>query len=101
MNTNKRVTFADNKLKSFIKFIDEYQLNFPTIIKKKRTGSWTRYEHNLYLKYHTKYGNNWLKIAKFIPTRTHVQIRTHHQKEIEKIQKVALILCKLKYNKLF
>lgn len=101
MNINKKVTFEDNNLKSFIKIIDEYQLNFPTIIKKKSTGSWTLYEHNLYLKYHGKYGNNWLKIAKLIPTRTHVQIRTHHQKEIEKIKKTALILCKFKYSKLF
>ena len=92
----KKVRFADNILESFIKIIDNYDLNFPTIIKKKRIGAWTLYEHNLYLIYNNKYGNNWQKIAKLIPTRTHIQIRTHHQKELEKIQRTALILIKLK-----
>ena len=96
---SKKVRFQENKLESFIKIIDEYHLNFPSIIKKKRTGAWTLFEHNLYLKYHNQYGNSWQKIAKLIPTRTHLQIRSHHQKEIEKIQRIALILTKLKYNK--
>ncbi len=94
----KKVTFIDNKLETFIKIIDKYHLNFPTIIKKKRTGAWTLFEHNLYLKYHNKYGNNWQKISKLIPTRTRIQIRTHHQKEIDKIKKIALILITLKNN---
>jgi hypothetical protein len=61
-------------------------------------GRWNEEEKKLYDEYIIKYQNmkqRFKLISLHIPTRTAVQIRTHHQKEFQKKLKLALILLNL------
>jgi hypothetical protein len=61
-------------------------------------GRWNEEEKKLYDEYIIKYQNmkqRFKLISLHIPTRTVVQIRTHHQKEFQKKNKLASILLKL------
>jgi SHAQKYF class myb-like DNA-binding protein len=51
------------------------------------TGRWTREEHAAFVEGLRLYGKEWKKVAKLIPTRTVVQIRTHAQKYFQKVSK--------------
>jgi SHAQKYF class myb-like DNA-binding protein len=60
---------------------------------KKDPGRWTTEEHMLFLKGLEIYGKSWKKISEIVKTRTVVQIRTHAQKyliKLEKAKKVGL-----------
>lgn len=74
-----------------------HNFNSPNILTSKMNyGRWSREEHRNYLKYYQLYPNHWKKIATFIPTRTTIQVRTHHQKINKTDIKYALILMNLK-----
>ncbi len=51
-----------------------------------KTGRWTDKEHALFLRGLEFFGKGrWAMIAKFMKTRTHLQVRTHAQKYFKKI----------------
>lgn len=50
-------------------------------------GRWNEEEHLLFLKGLEIYGKSWKKISQIVKTRTVVQIRTHAQKYLIKIEK--------------
>ncbi|KAK8806958.1 hypothetical protein WA158_003717 [Blastocystis sp. Blastoise] len=52
---------------------------------KENQGRWTKEEHELFLKGLEKYGKDWKKIAGCIESRTIVQVRTHAQKYLQKL----------------
>lgn len=58
-----------------------------------RTGRWTEEEHATFLEQLAKTGKDWKQIAKAIPTRTIVQIRTHAQKYFMKLEKQESKVC--------
>ena len=50
-------------------------------------GRWTKPEHDAFVEGLRLYGKEWKRVAKLIPTRTVVQIRTHAQKYFQKLAK--------------
>lgn len=54
---------------------------------KKDPGRWTAEEHILFLKGMSLYGKSWKKISEIVKTRSVVQIRTHAQKYLIKLEK--------------
>jgi uncharacterized protein YjbI with pentapeptide repeats len=67
-----------------------------TNLNKINIGRWTKYENYLYVKYYPIYLNNWKILSTIIKTRTPIQIRSHHQKELKSATQVAKILLQLK-----
>lgn len=59
------------------------QLNKP----EKRKGRWFLSEHYKFQKAVMSYGTNWRKIRRYMKTRTAVQIRTHSQKYLMRLQR--------------
>jgi len=57
----------------------------PTV--KKDPGRWTADEHILFLKGLSLHGKSWKKISEIVKTRSVVQIRTHAQKYLIKLEK--------------
>ena len=57
------------------------------ITVKKDPGRWTAEEHMLFLKGLHLHGKSWKKISEIVQTRTVVQIRTHAQKYLIKLEK--------------
>jgi hypothetical protein len=51
------------------------QANLPN--KKIHKGRWTEEEHKIFMQEYEKYGNNCMKIAKVLSTRTPAQIKKH------------------------
>lgn len=44
---------------------------------KKKSGRWSKEEHEAFVEAMKKHGKDWAKLAKAIPTRTTIQIRTY------------------------
>ena len=55
-------------------------------IKKNSNGRWSKEEHNKFIEGIIKFGNDWKKIQKFIPSRTNTQARSHAQKFLMKLK---------------
>jgi SHAQKYF class myb-like DNA-binding protein len=58
---------------------------------KRDPGRWTTEEHLLFLKGLELYGKSWKKISEIVRTRTVVQIRTHAQKYLIKLDKARRV----------
>ena len=92
-----------------IKYIKQFiQPYFNLIISKKKTnfylqkkknrklktinntnssnGRWSKEEHNKFIEAIIKFGNDWKKIQKYIPSRTSTQARSHAQKFLMKFR---------------
>ena len=54
-------------------------------LEKQQAGRWTDDEHQLFLTAFHQFGRNWTKVAKFIPTRSSTQVRSHAQKFFTKL----------------
>ena len=54
---------------------------------KRDPGRWTNEEHILFLQGLSQHGKSWKKISEVVKTRTVVQIRTHAQKYLIKLEK--------------
>lgn len=52
---------------------------------KKKTGRWTQSEHEMFVLALRIYGREWKKIAEVVKTRTPIQIRTHAQKYLKRL----------------
>ena len=52
-------------------------------------GKWTSEEHRLFVESFKKYGKNWKKLGTIITTRTVLQIRTHTQKYLQKLERAS------------
>lgn len=52
-----------------------------------KRGRWSPEEHAVFLKWYDKYGRNWKRIATFIQGRNHIQVRTHAQKYLKKLER--------------
>jgi SHAQKYF class myb-like DNA-binding protein len=48
--------------------------------KMQKDGRWTSTEHELFLYGMALHGHRWCKVAKYIPTRSSTQVRSHAQK---------------------
>ncbi|KAK8813315.1 hypothetical protein WA158_002907 [Blastocystis sp. Blastoise] len=75
---------------------------FSLKVGKENQGRWTKEEHELFLKGLEKFGRDWKKIASCIETRTIVQVRTHAQKYLQKLdssKKVELFGSKLNLDR--
>lgn len=67
-----------------------------------KSGTWTKEEHERFLKAIHMYGNSWKKIQAYVGSRSCVQIRSHCQKYYDNIRKKAIEKSKeTKENKLF
>ena len=55
-------------------------------IKKSSNGRWSKEEHNKFIEGIIKFGNDWKKIQKYIPSRTNTQARSHAQKFLMKLK---------------
>jgi len=53
---------------------------------KCECGRWSIKEHNKFIESLYKYGNDWMKIEKFLGTRSPSQIRSHAQKFFSRLQ---------------
>ena len=62
------------------------QNNKKNEIKKSSNGRWSKEEHNKFIEGIIKYGNDWKKIQKYIPSRTNTQARSHAQKFLMKLK---------------
>ncbi|CAI2366888.1 unnamed protein product [Moneuplotes crassus] len=51
------------------------------------TGRWTNQEHMQFVECLKKYGKDWSKLEKCVPTRTGPQVRSHAQKYFNRIKK--------------
>lgn len=51
--------------------------------KLQKDGRWTLTEHNLFLLGMSIHGHRWCRVAKYVPTRSATQIRSHAQKHFE------------------
>ena len=49
-------------------------------------GRWSKEEHNKFIEAIIKFGNDWKKIQKYIPSRTSTQARSHAQKFLMKFR---------------
>lgn len=58
---------------------------------KEYTGRWTKEEHDDFLAGLKIHGKDWKKVAARVKTRTVVQIRTHAQKYLQKLQKITKV----------
>lgn len=59
----------------------------PQNTAKKDPGRWSAEEHMLFLQGLQIHGKSWKKISEIVKTRTVVQIRTHAQKYLIKLEK--------------
>ncbi|CAM9102967.1 unnamed protein product [Sphacelaria rigidula] len=62
---------------------------------KGNKGTWTREEHEAFLRGHELFGKNWDAIVSLVPTRSALQIRTHAQKYLRKIDSGLSFPCKV------
>lgn len=54
---------------------------------RRNEGKWTWEEHDAFLRGLNLHGKNWEAVAKLVPTRSEVQVRSHSQKYFSKILK--------------
>ena len=67
--------------------VHKYQFNKnQNQVKFQKEGRWSLEEHIMFLQTLEKYGTNWKKISKIIPTRSDKQIRSHAQKFYQKLK---------------
>ena len=67
--------------------VHKYQFNKnQNQVKFQKEGRWSLEEHIIFLQTLEKYGTNWKKISKIIPTRSDKQIRSHAQKFYQKLK---------------
>lgn len=71
--------------RAFTYSLPPYSTYPPTV--KKDPGRWTADEHILFLKGMSLHGKSWKKISEIVKTRSVVQIRTHAQKYLIKLEK--------------
>ena len=67
--------------------VDMLTIDAPEYDSQGRPGRWTTAEHQLFLQSFKKYGKNWKKLSSIITTRSVLQIRTHTQKYLQKLQR--------------
>lgn len=53
----------------------------------KRVGRWLLSEHYLFIHAILKYGTDWKKVKRYVKTRSVVQIRSHSQKYLIRLEK--------------
>ncbi|CAI2360581.1 unnamed protein product [Moneuplotes crassus] len=63
----------------------------------KTTGRWKTHEHKLFVDCLKKYGKDWSKLEKSVPTRTSIQIRSHAQHYFDNIKKELSIENPIEY----
>lgn len=63
------------------------ELTTPSIKYRKCKGRWHISEHCRFLKSILSYGTNWAKIRSYIKTRSSVQIRSHSQKYLIRLER--------------
>jgi SHAQKYF class myb-like DNA-binding protein len=68
------------------KIIDQTsnKLSLPPRSSRKPGGRWSTEEHGAFLLGLSRYGREWKRIARDIPTRTSTQVRSHAQKVFAK-----------------
>lgn len=54
---------------------------------KKRAGRWLLSEHYLYIYAVLKYGTDWRKVKRYVKSRSVIQIRSHSQKYLLRLEK--------------
>ena len=75
-NKNKNV-YLKNKKNRKLKTINN---------SNSSNGRWSKEEHNKFIEAIIKFGNDWKKIQKYIPSRTSTQARSHAQKFLMKFR---------------
>ena len=75
-NKNKNV-YLKNKKNRKLKTINN---------SNSSNGRWSKEEHNKFIEAIIKFGNDWKKIQKYIPSRTSTQARSHAQKFLLKFR---------------
>ena len=63
---------------------------------KEISGTWSEYEHKLFLQGLEQHGRKWKKIAAVVGTRTRGQIQSHAQKYFAKLEKLESAKTKTK-----
>lgn len=85
---NKQIEFKDNQIKISNEIIKKKDQD---LIKYNGTYSryWSEEEHNIFLKHfeNTTGKFNFKEASKEIGSRTYIQVRSHHQKYLERIAK--------------
>ena len=68
-------------------YLKEREVPFSKQKEKYQDGNWTKEEHQRFIESIFIFGFDWKKMEQYIQTRTIVQVRSHSQKFIYKLQK--------------
>ena len=85
LNTNKPTLRAPPEvIRELMRYNPEAFPDQTSSCTVPNTGYWTEEEHRLFEEGLDKYGKSWVKIASYIGTRNHNQVRSHAQKHFQK-----------------
>ena len=81
---NRTITECDSDIEKEDKIIIKYNKES----KKKFNGRWNKKEKKIFLEGFLKFRNNWKKLNEVVRTRSIIQLRSHAQKFMMRIQKL-------------
>jgi hypothetical protein len=82
-DSDKTITENDSEIEKENKIIKKFNKES----RKKSNGRWNLIENKIFLEGFFKYRNNWKKLNEVIRTRNIIQLRSHAQKFLIRIQK--------------